>query len=272
MSTNNPNTFSVLICNVRNRIISYFPKLLHVHLHTFVSLRASYCATSLCNEHFPTFLKVSESSFDVCIFFWKLQSNTFLVVLSLRHLLAARKLWADSTSAEMDEDTLDERKISGRIRASAMLLPLLSIMWFLGVVSLGKSEVWLPLMLRTYTHIFPVISFRECLLNILPNCVCFRQHTSGKLLRGNNNVAHIFAGRTESAWSIRGKCLEKFGEGGRHLLYASARINPETCFEYVYTCSASYLYLLHEFQSKRTNFENIFIKGRPINGMRWSFA
>lgn len=43
-------------------------------------------------------------------------------------------------SAEMDEDTLDERKISNGIRASAMLLPLLAIMWFLGVVALENAS------------------------------------------------------------------------------------------------------------------------------------
>jgi hypothetical protein len=68
------------------------------------------------------------------------QWNTFLVVLSLRHLLAERKLWADSSSAEMDEDSLDERKISSGIRASAMLLPLLAISWFLGVVALENAS------------------------------------------------------------------------------------------------------------------------------------
>jgi len=40
----------------------------------------------------------------------------------------------------MDEDSLDERKISSGIRASAMLLPLLAIMWFLGVVALENAS------------------------------------------------------------------------------------------------------------------------------------
>ncbi|CAG7716447.1 unnamed protein product [Allacma fusca] len=64
--------------------------------------------------------------------------NTFLVVLSLRHLLALRKLWED-TAGEVDEDFLDGKIISKGIRASAMLLPLLAIMWFLGVVALENS-------------------------------------------------------------------------------------------------------------------------------------
>lgn len=59
------------------------------------------------------------------------------MILSLRHLLALRKLWEDPLSVEPgDEETLDEKAVSTGIRASAMLLPLLAIMWFLGVVAL----------------------------------------------------------------------------------------------------------------------------------------
>ena len=58
-------------------------------------------------------------------------------MLSLRHLLALRKLWEDA--GEVDEDYLDAKMISKGIRASAMLLPLLAIMWFLGVVALENS-------------------------------------------------------------------------------------------------------------------------------------
>jgi len=59
-----------------------------------------------------------------------------LVIMSLRHLLEFRKLWQDPLSGEGDEDMLDEKAVSSGIRASAMLLPLLAIMWFLGVVAL----------------------------------------------------------------------------------------------------------------------------------------
>ena len=59
-----------------------------------------------------------------------------LVIMSLRHLLALRKLWQDPMSGDGDEDMLDEKAVSSGIRASAMLLPLLAIMWFLGVVAL----------------------------------------------------------------------------------------------------------------------------------------
>jgi len=69
------------------------------------------------------------------------QMNTLLVVLSLRHLLALRKLWQHDSSSlgDVNEDTLDEKIVSSGIRASAMLLPLLAIMWFLGVVALENS-------------------------------------------------------------------------------------------------------------------------------------
>lgn len=68
--------------------------------------------------------------------------NTLLVVLSLRHLLALRKLWHDSsgsTTDVMDEHSLDEKMIGNGIRASAMLLPLLAVMWFLEVVALENA-------------------------------------------------------------------------------------------------------------------------------------
>lgn len=68
--------------------------------------------------------------------------NTFLVVLALRHLLALRKLWHDSSGSTgdvMDEHSLDEKMIGNGIRASAMLLPLLAVMWFLEVVALENA-------------------------------------------------------------------------------------------------------------------------------------
>lgn len=71
-----------------------------------------------------------------------LQMNTLLVVLALRHLLALRKLWHDSSGNAadvIDEHSLDEKLIGNGIRASAMLLPLLAVMWFLEVVALENS-------------------------------------------------------------------------------------------------------------------------------------
>ena len=60
-----------------------------------------------------------------------------LVILSLRYILALRKLWLDPSCGELEEDLSDGRTISSSvIRASAVLLPLLAVMWFLGVVAL----------------------------------------------------------------------------------------------------------------------------------------
>lgn len=39
----------------------------------------------------------------------------------------------------MDEHSLDEKMIGNGIRASAMLLPLLAVMWFLEVVALENA-------------------------------------------------------------------------------------------------------------------------------------
>lgn len=42
--------------------------------------------------------------------------------------------------SEGEEDDTDDKKMSGGIRASAILLPLLAIAWFLGVVALENPS------------------------------------------------------------------------------------------------------------------------------------